>query len=180
MPRGGPSFIAEAGNTSVEPVLLVRLLNMPMRSDPSTRISLYLTDAQHDVTFFDENGLTETYTACALSFDAVENSTSNAISQCRLRLDNVAVEFSSHARLVEINGATVHVLRAFAETLSSPDGAATVFHGHVENCVIGEPAFEALVQTDFSLNTRVPRRLFWVKDFPLLPSSKDPRTVFVR
>jgi hypothetical protein len=71
-------------------------------------------------------------------------------------------------------------LEAFADTLGSPDGARWIFQGHIERATISISAVEVMVKADFSLSTRVPRRLYWVKDFPHLPSAKDPRTLALK
>jgi hypothetical protein len=171
MSRGTSSFNSEASKLEVSPVLLVKVIGIPMWNDPSTTESLYLTDAQTAQTFQGQ-----AYTPCALTYDEVTVSTSNEIDQCKLRIDNVSNDFTSLAKDYDINSTQrVVVLRGFLETLSSSDGAQTLFEGHIESCVIGEYHFEALVQADFSLRVRVPRRLYWPAEFPHLPSSKDPR-----
>ena len=178
MPRGTATFNAEAAKPEVAPIILVRVLSIPERNAPSNTTSLYMTDAPADISFFDENDAAKTYTSCGLSFSNAEASTSNEVGSCVLRLDNVDTRFSALAQYAELNGARVHVLRAFDSTLSSPDGAQYVFIGHIQACVVSEHALEATVTTDFSLKTKCPRRMYWPQDFPHLPSSKDPRTIF--
>jgi hypothetical protein len=180
MPRGTATFNAEAAKPEVSPIIFVRVLNIPDRSAPSTTYSHYFTDAPANVVFFDENDAAKTYLSCGLSYSDAEASTSNEIGSCTLRIDNVDTRFSELAKMVELNGATVHVLRGFTNTLSSPDGAQLVFRGHIQACVISEHALEATVTTDFSLKTKCPRRMYWPQAFPHLPSSKDPRTAYVK
>ena len=178
MPRGTTTFNAEAAKPEVSPIIFVRVLNIPERNNPSNTQSLYMTDAPADIGFFDENDAAQVYTACGLSFSYAEASTSNEVGSCLLRLDNVDTRFSALAQYAELNGARVHVLRAFANTLTSPSGAQFIFVGHIQACVVSEHALEATVTTDFSLKTKCPRRMYWPQDFPHLPSSKDPRNVF--
>ena len=178
MPRGTTTFNAEAAKPEVSPIILVRVLNIPERNAPSSTTSLYMTDAPSDISFFDENDAAQVYTACGLSFSNAEASTSNEVGSCVLRMDNVPNTFSALAQYAELNGATVHVLRGFTNTLASPDGAQLVFRGHIQACVVSEHALEATVTTDFSLKTKCPRRMYWPQDFPHLPSSKDPRTIY--
>ena len=173
MPRGDGTFKGEAAKPAVSPLLLVQALEIPARENPSSRTSLYLTDHQENVIF---DG--QTYTSCGLTLDKVEVSKDNQIDQCRLRIDNVDRRFTALAHQAELNGVRVVVLRGFRDTLGSPDGAQTLFVGHILSVVIGESAFEAAITPDFSLKTRIPRRLYWGKDFPHLPSAKDPTQVF--
>lgn len=180
MSRAGADYITEAANAEVSPILLVRVLDIPLLNDPSTKVSLYLTGNQSDVTFFNESDASQLYTACALSYDQVAASTDNEIGTVNVRLDNVSGTFTSLAKDYVLRGARVHLLETFADTLGSPDGARWIFQGHIERATISISAVEVMVKADFSLSTRVPRRLYWVKDFPHLPSAKDPRTLALK
>lgn len=183
MPRGSSCFNLESAKKEISPLLLVRILNIPAKNNPSLIESLYFTDwldgdNPTNVMFFDEKNSPKEYVSCALTYDSASRSTQNEIDQCRLRLDNVDTRFSSLAQRAELNGVEVQVLRGFRSTMHTPDGAAMVFLGHINACVIGEHAIEATITPDFSLRTRIPRRLYWPLEFPYLPSSKDPREVF--
>ena len=180
MSRAGADYIAEAANAEVSPILLVRVLDIPLINDPSTKVSLYLTNSQTDVAFFDENDVAKTYNACALTYDQVKASTDNEISSVTLRLDNVGGDFTSLAKDYVIKGVRVQLLETFADTLTSPAGARTLFEGHIEKANITISSIEIQVMADFSLSVRIPRRLYWVRDFPHLPSAKDPRTVSLK
>lgn len=180
MPRGSGTFVGEAAKAEVAPVLLVRVLDIPEIRTPSSRQSLYLTDCETDLGWFDERGNPQTYRACALAFSSVVRSTKNESDQCTLRIDNVDLAFTSLAQYAELNGVEVHVLRGFRNTLDSPDGAQYVFAGFIKACRIGQASFDATVTTGFSLSTRVPRRIYWPAEFPHIPSSKDPTHVFTR
>ena len=180
MSRAGAAYIAESANDELKPILLVRALDIPQVNNPSVKVSLYLTNAQTDISFFNENNASQLYTACALSYDQVAASTDNEIGTVNVRLDNVSGTFTSLAKDYVLRGARVHLLETFADTLGSPDGARWIFQGHIERATISISAVEVLVKADFSLSTRVPRRLYWVKDFPHLPSAKDPRTLALK
>ena len=180
MSRAGADYITEAANAEVSPILLVRVLDIPLINDPSTKVSLYLTNAQTDISFFNENDEVQLYTACALSYDQVKASTDNEIGTVNVRLDNVSGTFTSLAKDYLLRGVRMHLLETFQDTLLSPAGARWIFQGHLEKAIIGMSAIEVMVKADFSLATRVPRRLYWVKDFPHLPSAKDPRTLALK
>ena len=180
MARAGAIYKGEASNSEVSPILLVRALDIPAVNNPSVKVSLYLTNAQTDVTFFNENDASQLFTACALTYDQVAASTDNEIGTVNLRLDNVSGTFTSLAKDYVLRGARVQLLEAFTDTLASPAGARWLFEGHIERATIAISAIEVQVKADFSLAVRVPRRLYWVKDFPHLPSSKDPRTLALK
>ena len=180
MARAGADYIVEAANDEVSPILLVRVLDIPEIADPSTTVSLYLTNSKTDVDFFNEDDEAQTFTACALTYDSVKASTDNEISSVTLRLDNVSGDFTSLAKDYVIKGVRVQLLETFADTLTSPAGARTLFEGHIEKANITISSIEIQVMADFSLSVKIPRRLYWVRDFPHLPSAKDPRTVSLR
>lgn len=180
MSRAGAAYIAESANDELKPILLVRALDIPQVNNPSVKVSLYLTNAQTDISFFDEDDEVQLYTACALSYDQVQASTDNEIGTVNVRLDNVSGTFTALAKDYLLRGVRMHLLEAFQDTLLSPAGARWIFQGHLEKAIIGMSAIEVMVKADFSLATRVPRRLYWVKDFPHLPSAKDPRTLALK
>ena len=180
MARAGEVYKEEAAKPEVTPILLVRVLDIPLIADPSIKDSLYLTNSKTPVAFFDENDIAKTYAACALTYDQVKASTDNEISSVTLRLDNVGGAFTSLAKDYTIKGVRVQLLEAFADTLASPAGARTLFEGHIEKANITISSIEIQVMADFSLSVRIPRRLYWVRDFPHLPSAKDPRTVSLK
>jgi len=180
MARAGEAYKEEAAKPEVTPILLVRVLDIPLIADPLTKDSLYLTNSKTPVAFFDENDTAKTYNACALTYDQVKASTDNEISSVTLRLDNVGGAFTSLAKDYTIKGVRVQLLEAFADTLTSPAGARTLFEGHIEKANITISSIEIQVTADFSLSVKIPRRLYWVRDFPHLPSAKDPRTVSLK
>jgi len=175
MPRGATTYNTEAEKTSTSPVILVRLLNIPLRSDPTDLTSLYLTDCEYDITHFDEAGLSQSYTSCGLSYSQVSVNSSNEISTAKIKVDNVNRDFSALAQLYKLQKIEVHVLRAFRDTVAYSDGSVYLFIGHANAPVIGEHKIEVSVKTDFSLSQKLPRRMFWPRDFPYLPASKDIR-----
>lgn len=173
MPRTADTFDTESQNDAVSPILLVAIKDIPLKGDPSTTQSLYLTDQETDVTFSGQ-----LYTACALSYDRVEISKDNEIDQCTLKIDNVNRDFSALAQDYYLNGVWVTMARAFRNTIDSLDGAQALMTGKIKSVLVSEYQLEAIITPDFSLQTRIPRRYYWTKDFPYLPSSKDPSVVF--
>jgi len=174
MPRGAASYNAEAQNPSTSPIILVRLIDMPHRTDGTTE-SLYLTDCEYDVAHFDEKGNSQTYQSCGLTYSQVSVNSSNEIASCKIRVDNVDKTFSALAQYYDLRKVKTHVLRAFRKTLQYTDGSVFLFVGHGKAPIIGEHAMEMEVKTDFSLYQKLPRRMFWPRDFPYIPASKDIR-----
>ena len=180
MARAGEDYIEEAASAEIKPILLVRALNIPKLNDPSTTVSLYLTSAKSDISFFDENDNVQIYNACALTYDQVQSTTDNEIGTVNVRLDNVKGDFTSLAKDYVLKGVRMHLLETFLDTLSSPAGARWIFQGHIEKPAIGISVIEVSVKADFSLATKIPRRLYDIANFPHLPSAKDPRTVSLK
>lgn len=177
MPRANADYLSETTGQALEPIKLVRVIDIPKINEPSTTESLYLTDHTDNVSFFDKDGASKTYLSCALKYDKVMVTSDNEIDSCTLKITNIDRTFSDLAKNYKLNGATVHVLRGFVGSLSTPDHAQVIFRGHIESCSIAATQIEAKITSDFSLKTRIPRRLYWVQDFPELPSSKDPRNI---
>lgn len=183
MPRGNSTFNAEIAKDELAPILLVRILDIPEVENPNVTHSLYLTDCDYDpvtgshtdIGFFDEDGNPQVYSSCGLSYEQCEVDTDNTIETVYVRLDNVTREFSAYAQYVRLNGVTVHVLRGFRNLLNTPDGAQMLFCGRIRQALINETAIQLTVWADFSLKKKVPRRLYWVNDFPYIPAAKDVR-----
>lgn len=175
MPRGTTTYNTESAKDTTKPIILLRVLDIPRVDVPGETISLYLTDCESDVAFFDENDLAQTYTSCGLKYEKVQVNNTNEIDRCKISIDNVDRAFSALAQYCKLQKVEVHVLRAFRDTLTTTDGAITLFIGHTKAPVIGEHYIEAEVSADFSLQEKVPRRTFCTRDFPYLPASKDIR-----
>lgn len=183
MPRATERYMAEAEKQAVSPITLVRLLDIPEIADPSVKHSLYLTDAEHDLTWFNEVHEPTAYSKCALKYTPVKVTTETPVSTATLTLVNVDRRFSALAQYVKLRGVEVHVYRGFSNLLDYEDGAQLLFLGHLEAPVFqdesGTSTIEAKIQADFSLQVEVPRRTYWVNDFPYLPAAKDVRKVYV-
>jgi len=183
MPRGNPTFNAEAVRPEIFPVTLLRILNIPERINPDVTHSLYLCDSNSDLIWFDENRAQQVYTACGFKYSSVAVSQDTPISQGTLTLGNVDRRFSSLAQYAVLRGAEVHLFRGFVNKLDSEDGAQLLFLGHLDAAKFtddGETSnIEVTIRADFSLQMQVPRRTYWVNDFPYIPAAKDVRKVYV-
>lgn len=186
MPRAQQRVITEAKKDEVSPVLLVMILNIPEALDSSVKHSLYLTDCDYDagtgshtdIWWFNELGGPKLYQSCGIKFESVEVSTDTEFSTCSLAIDNVDRTFSALAQYGILNGAEVRVFRGYRDLLDYPDGAQTLFVGHLKKVVVSEHAIKGDVWADFSLKMKVPRRMYSVNLFPYIPASKDVRETF--
>lgn len=174
------------GEAELSPILFFRILNVPRIDDPTDTESLYLTDCDYDpesksrneIDWFDEKGLAQKYVSCGISFEQVAVTTDNTIETSRIKLDNVNRQFSAMAQFFKLNGVAVQVLRGYRELLAYPDGAQLLFAGELKKVLINEYSLDAEVWSSFSLNVRIPRRLYDVGNFPYIPAAKDVRRVY--
>lgn len=177
MPRGSAVFNEAAGSETIEDVIFVRVLNLPRLDDPATTVSLYMTDANEAITFYDEDGFPQTYEPVGLTYDPVEQTTENTIDSAVIRLDNVNRDFSAYAQYYRVQDTEVHVLRGLRSVLDTPNGAQLLFVGFIQQAIISEHWIEFSIWPDYTLELKVPRRRYWVNLFPYLPASKDIRYV---
>lgn len=185
MPRGSRDYTDQASQNEIQPILFLRVLGIPKRNNPSEKLSLYFVNLKPlegtpALSFFDEEGSVKEYDCVGFSFDQSERTTDNTIDSCTVSIDNTNMEWARIASEYALNGVRVDVLRAFRDDLNDPDCAQLIFRGHIVSCVIGESKIEASVTTDFSLKTRVPRRLYWPSDFPYLPSAKSTTSPLIQ
>lgn len=185
MPRGPENYVQQAEQSSVKPLLFLRVLDIPKRGSPSEKLSLYFAslkpqDGTTTLSFFDEEDQPCNYDCVGFSFSQSERSTDNSIDSCTVSIDNTNMYWAQIASQYSLNGCRVDVLRGFQDALDTPDGAQLIFRGHIVSCVISESQIEASVTTDFSLKTRVPRRLYWPSDFPYLPSAKSTTSPLIQ
>lgn len=187
MPRIDSTKVKEEiVKSEVAPVLLVRILNIPEVLNPSSTHSLYITDCDFDAYsgshtdtwWFDEFNAPRLYSSCGVTFESVEVSTENEFSTSTISIDNVDRAFSALAQHGKLNGVEVQIYRGYRNLLEYVDGAQMIFIGHLKKVLISDHSLQGEVWADFSLKTKVPRRMYWVKDFPYLPASKDVRETF--
>jgi len=183
MPRGTDTFNAATQSDEIRPVTLLRILDIPETSTPENTHSLYLCNHTSDLIWFDETGAQQVYTACGFNYSEVQVTKDTPISQGTLTLANVDKRFSALAQYATLRGAEVHLYRGLRDELDTPDGAQLLFLGHLDAVKftygVDTSDIEVTVKADFSLQTQVPRRTYWVNDFPYIPAAKDVRKVYV-
>ena len=161
MPRSAGEYMGAVVGAHIAPILLIRAINIPTIADPTTTVSVYLTDADETISFFDELGNPEAYLPCGMSFDALSVEKSAEVKSLNLRLDNVSREFCTLVNQVNLSGVEVQFLRATRDELASPECAQVIIVGHVNSWTISESEIDIEVIVPLSLEQRVPRRMFW-------------------
>lgn len=174
-------FKQAAEQDVVRPVHLVRVLEIPP-VNPATHETdyLYLTDADTNVTWFDEFGNSQTYYSCGMTVEEAERSKDQTTDQCHISLDNVDNRFTALAQYYKLNGVYVEVYLGFQDTLDSDTGATLKFCGRIRSITIGQTQIDAVVSQGFDSMNKVPRRICWTSLFPYIPSAKDPRELNLR
>ena len=180
MPRGTTQFNNAVSADEVAPVLLVRILNLPHKTD-GTFESLYLTDYQEKgvatIDFFDENWNPCQYVCCNVKYDSIEVSADNTVNEVNITIDNVDRTFSALAQYYRLQGVEVHVLVAERSVLDTPEGAVMKFAGKLKEARINEHAIILCVTSGYTLSCLIPKLMYDSKHFPYIPSAKDPRQV---
>jgi hypothetical protein len=161
MSRAFGAYINEAGGEQVAPIILLRVLDMPERSNPAETHSCYFTDAEEPISFFDEGGAQEAYLPIGMKIEEVGADQTHEIKSFRVHVDNVSRDFCALVSLVDMMGCEVHVLRAFRDSLEYPECAQMIVAGRVNAWQVSESEIEIECIIPISLEQRVPRRLFW-------------------
>lgn len=159
--RADGAYTVAVGGAQIAPLILLRVIDMPTKADPNTKVSVYLTDAEEAISFFDEAGNAEAYLPCGMGFDAFTVEKTSEVKSLNVRLDNVSREFCTLISQVELAGVMVQILRATRDSLSTPDCAQVVLVGHINSWTVTETEIEAEIIVPVSLEQRVPRRMFW-------------------
>lgn len=126
-------------------------------------LTLYLTDHDQDVEFFDEDDNAQTYTAAAISRGEVRTNIDNRIDSVAVRLDNVNRAMTDYIASYEFRGRRMIIRRVYEDYLSDADDYITVFDGLMDNPVIGEQSMQVTLKSRLgTLTKRVPRRMYQI------------------
>ena len=178
-----PTFDDKKGDTIVQPIHLVRFLDIPPVIAGDTdhpQESLYLTDCDENLAWVDENENSVTYYAIGMEIQAAEKSKEEETNQCQISLDNVSQDFTSLAQYYKLNGVKVQIFKGFRDTIGvGEDGAMSLFEGKIRNITVSQTAVIMNISNGYDAMDKVPRRMFCKSDFPYIPSSKDPRQLVI-
>lgn len=176
------TFSQVKDNAVVNPVYMVRILDIPPVDNSHQVDSLYFTNYSENLTWVDESGSnTTTYYSIGMEIQAAEKSKEQESDQCQISIDNVPQSFTALAQYYKLNGVKVQVYKAFVDTLASGEsGAILIFEGHIKGATISQYAAEMIVSNGYDGMNKVPRRMCWKSLFPYIPSAKDPRELVIK
>ena len=123
--------------------------------------TLYFTDHDANIEFFDLDGNPKTYTAVALSRGTVKTNIDNKIDSVVVRLDNINRAMTDYIADYEFRGRRMVILRVYENYLTSSDDYIAIFDGLMDSPAITEGAMELTVKSRLgTLSKRVPRRMY--------------------
>jgi hypothetical protein len=126
--------------------------------------TLYFTDFNQDLDFFDENGNPQIYKSVAISRSKASKSNDTKVDSITVNIDNVNLEMSAYEAASEISGQRMVILKIFKNQLDNPDNKIYVFSGEMDAPAIDQHAMAVEVVSDLdTLNVQLPRRNFQVK-----------------
>jgi len=173
MPRGSSAYTTEAAKNAITTAWLVAIPSLPKINDASTTIALYFTDWHENITLGGQ-----TYIPSPLAIEMPKISKDMEKASGTAALCNLTNAFSGYAKEYQIRDTEVTVIHA----VLSPSGwiGATSFVGIMDAPSITETQITVSISNGRSVATLIPRRLYWSRDFPHLPSSKDPRELVTK
>lgn len=126
-------------------------------------LTLYLTDHDQDVAFYDLDDDAQTYTAAAISHGEVKTNIDNRIDSVIVRLDNVNRAMTDYIASYEFRGRRMVIRRVYEDYLSSADDYITTFDGLMDNPVISEQSMQVTLKSRLgTLTKRIPRRMYQI------------------
>jgi len=125
--------------------------------------TLYLTNHDQDVSFFDMDGGAQTYTACAISRGEVKTNIDNKIDSVTVSLGNINRAMTDYIASYEFRGRRMVIRRVYEDYLTDADDYITIFDALMDNPVIGEQSMQVTLKSRLgTLNKRVPRRMYQI------------------
>lgn len=159
MSRTGASYQEEAEKRELSPLILVRLTGIE-DSDGNPN-NVYLTDWPSDVQFADEQGKTQTYLSCGVSFQPISVSNDTEIDGGSLKVDNTTLDMGKLVLTHNLKKTKVEIIRALYEYLDDEDYSVTLFRGFLRQYRVSESDLELTMVSMFNLMQKGPKRLHW-------------------
>lgn len=126
--------------------------------------TLYLTDFEKDIDFFDEYGNPQTYTAYSISRSDISGNIDTKIDKCRVDIDNVDLSMSGFVEYSQFVGREMEVWKVFRDNLSSFDNKIVMFKGEMDAPQISQYSISVDVVSELDkLDIRLPKGEFQVK-----------------
>lgn len=173
MSRASTAYKTAAAESAIKTAWLIALPSIPKANDPSTTIALYFTNWHENITLGGK-----TYIPSPLSVDPPKVNKAMEKTSGTLALCNLTSALSGYAKEYLLMDAVVGAQHA----VKTATGWVTIdaFVGVLDAPSISESEIVANFSKGRSVHTLVPRRLYWSRDFPHLPSAKNPRELSVK
>ena len=125
--------------------------------------TLYFTDHDQNIDFFDLDGNPQTFTAAAISRSEVKTNIDNHIDSVTVHLDNVNRAMTDYIVTYKFRGRRMIVWRVYEDYLTESDDYITIFDGLMDKPAIAEGSMEIVVKSRLgTLVKQVPRRMYQV------------------
>lgn len=138
--------------------------------------TLYLAVWPHSLDFYNEDGGTQTYSAAAISRQAVKKTKDLSVDRLKVSIDNVNQEWSAYAANYDLSNVKVTIWKVFLERTSDGSGGyeysiigdfndkVEMFSGYIDNPQIDESKIVVTLKSPLdTLDERLPRRKFTVR-----------------
>lgn len=168
MPRGSSNYQSVAAASGITTAWLVGLPALPEVNNLNVSIELYFT-SWHEVITYEG----KTYYPSPLEIVAPKITKDMEKSSGSVALCNLPGEFSQYAKSYRIQSAQIVITHAIKN--GDTWVGLTSFVGVMDAPTITEEKISVSISNGRSVATLLPRKLYWSKDFPHLPSAKDPR-----
>lgn len=173
MPRGSSAYKTAAGAPEITTAYLVAIPKLVAANDPSTSVELYFTTWPENIVYGGK-----TYWPSPLEITAPKISKDMERATGSVALCNLPGEFSQYAKNYIIQDAPITITHA----VKSGDTwiGVSSFVGVMDAPTISEEKINVTIHNGRSVATLLPRQLYWTRDFPHLPSAKDPRSLSLK
>lgn len=159
MSRTNENYQGEVEKREVSPLILVRITGI--EDEEGVLNNVYLTDWPQDGQFVDENGDTQTYLSCGLSFQPISVSNDTEIDGGSLKIDNTTREMGKLVLTHSLKKAKVQIIRALFDHLDNDLYSLTIFRGFLRQYRVSESDLELTLVSMFNLMQKGPKRLHW-------------------
>lgn len=148
-----PAFSAEASGDSNRPLELYDLY-----LDNTT---LRVVNYSRNITYFDPEGVSRTYTAIPVSREVYERTVDNQVNSIVLGIANVDRSMSAYLATHEFRGRRLIIRKVFSNLLTSSGDSTIIFDGVMDSPAASEASLQInAVDRIGSLNREAPRRWY--------------------
>lgn len=173
MPRGSSEYREAAAAPAISTAWLVAIPSLPTLNDPSSTVELFFTDWPEPVSYGGKTYLPSPLQISAPKFTKDMERAAGSIALCNL--PNTFTEYAKNYRLEDSQIVVTHAVLNESAWIG-----LVSFVGIIDAPTVAEDRISVGISSGRSVATLVPRRLFWSRDFPHLPSAKNPRALSLK